>query len=248
MKPNPEEKQWLQEYLHQVMTYRETYEEIYDHILNALENKPEQKFFASTVNNVISDDFGDYDTLHSMEENCRDLLEIKVKEQYWFNLYQWVKFPLIIYTAIVFICLYYLYIHSVVVAFVLFLFVLLAPAILITIIGFKPSYIFGRIKESIKVPVFRKIVYQLIRWYFFCVIILFPLIGIVRKVIFHSTPIFGGSISRSCSYSINSIIGTFIFTFLVVHALSLIKTYKFNFNTRLIVNNTETNQRDKAIL
>jgi len=240
MKPKPEEKQWLQEYLHQVMTYRETYEEIYDHILHELENKPEQKFFASTVNNVISDDFGDYDTLHSMEENCRDLIVIKVKKQYWFNLYQWVKFPGIIYTTIVFICFNYIVIHRILMAAVLFLFLFFAPVILSMIIGLKPSYVFERKKESIKTPAFRKVVYQGIRLYFFCTVIFFPILGSILKIIFHSTSFFGGLIPRSCLFSI-------VGAFFVVHALSLIKTYKFNFNTRLIVNNTETNQQDKAI-
>jgi hypothetical protein len=240
MKPKPEEKQWLQEYLHQVMTYRETYAEIYDHILQALENKPEQKFFASTVNNVISDDFGDYDTLHSMEENCRDLIVIKVKKQYWFNLRQWVKFPGIIYTTIVFICFNYIFIHSILMAVVLFLFVFFAPVILIMIIGLKPGYIFERKKESIKTPAFRKVVYQIIRLYFFCTVIFFPILASIRKIIFHPALNFGVPIPRSCLFSI-------VGTFFVVHALSLIKTYKFNFNTSIIDNNTETSQQDKAI-
>lgn len=44
MRPSQQQKLWLQDYLRQVLTYRETYEEVYDHVLVALEDKPEQQF------------------------------------------------------------------------------------------------------------------------------------------------------------------------------------------------------------
>lgn len=109
MKPTEQEKQWLQDYLYQSLSYRETYSEVYDHILLALEDRPAREFFASTVNDIIEEDFGGSINMLNMEVECTYTVKEDIISQYRNNINRWFKFPLIIYTTATFFSLYYLF-------------------------------------------------------------------------------------------------------------------------------------------
>ncbi len=108
MKPTSEQKQWLKDYLHKVMTYRETYEEVYDHMLLSIENHPAKEYFATVVVDIVENDFGGIDGLAELEENCRQAVEANTWAQYRLDFNRWFTSPLAIVTCMVFAFLFYM--------------------------------------------------------------------------------------------------------------------------------------------
>jgi hypothetical protein len=162
MKPNREQKQWLKDYLRKVMVYRETYEEVYDHMLLAIENHPEQQYFATTVLDILDNDFGGSNGLLALEENCRQAVEATAQVQFRDNFKRWFASPLVVVTAALFMGLFYLQLPNVKTdgaLFYFFLFLLVLPVILSAVRGFRLGYKYGERKTSIKDEVFRRLAF-----------------------------------------------------------------------------------------
>jgi len=162
MKPNPEQKLWLKNYLRKVMVYRETYEEVYDHMLLAIENHPEQQYFATTVLDILDNDFGGSNGLLALEENCRQTVEATAQAQFRDNFKRWFVSPLLVVTAAMFMGLFYLQLPDVKTEgalFFFFLFLLVLPAILTAVRGFRLGYKYVEKKTSIKDEVFRRLAF-----------------------------------------------------------------------------------------
>jgi hypothetical protein len=165
MEPNLQQKQWLKDYLRSVLTYRETYEEVYDHVLLALENRPADRFFESSVSAIIEGDFGGSNGLMRLEENCKSGVIIETRKAYWRYFVTWLKFPRIIFTALGFLSIYctiaYFSKISVLVTLVaLFCIMIIAPVFLLSVRGFKIGHLFGDKKELLKDSVFRRMAYR----------------------------------------------------------------------------------------
>jgi hypothetical protein len=58
MKPTPNQKQYLKDYLYETVEYREVYEEVYDHILTALESVPDGALFIDAAYDIMENDLG----------------------------------------------------------------------------------------------------------------------------------------------------------------------------------------------
>jgi hypothetical protein len=162
MTPTPDQKQWLKDYLRKVMVYRETYEEVYDHMLLAIENHPEQQYFATTVLDILDKDFGGSNGLLALEENCRQAVEATAQAQFRDNFKHWFASPLVIVTAALFMGLFYLQLPNVETGgalFLFFLFLLVLPVILSAVRGFRLGYKYGEKKTSIKDEVFRRLAF-----------------------------------------------------------------------------------------
>ncbi|SHN13688.1 hypothetical protein [Mucilaginibacter sp. OK098] len=157
MKPGPQQKQQLQEYLRKGLKYRETYEEVYDHILAALAYKPETSTFNSTVNEIIRDDFGGSKNLWRIEESFRKSVAKDMSKQFWQLFSAYLKFPLVVYTAIISAIVYYI-IYNINVQPVAFerIFILFAflPALLVPVRYYKIGYIFKDTKKSVRDNIF----------------------------------------------------------------------------------------------
>src|ERR1700759_442967 len=160
MKPTLKQQLWLKDYLYQVMDYRETYEEVYDHILAALENKPEEKQFETTVAEVIDEEFGGNNGLMEMEESCRNSVVKDTYNQYWNYWRKFLKFPGIIFVISLFIIIHFLMIfcrHTLLMPVFSLLIILLPFMLLVTRIALK-GHVFSNGKTAFKDVVFRKII------------------------------------------------------------------------------------------
>lgn len=161
MKPDQQQKLWLQDYLRQVLTYRETYEEVYDHILLALEDRPGQQFFETTINDIVNADFGGMNGLMRLEESCKSNIVKQVRQRYWYYFMMWLKFPRIIFTVPAFLLIYYGIIHKHgILIFILFSTMIITAICLLSIRAFKTGYVFGEKKEALRDTIFRKIAYR----------------------------------------------------------------------------------------
>ncbi|GAA4097042.1 hypothetical protein [Mucilaginibacter panaciglaebae] len=103
MTPTPEEKQWLHDYLYQIMQYRETFEEVYDHILLALEDMPRPQFFESAIARIITNDFGSDNGLYELEQNCRRAANRDIVKQYTGQMRAWLSAKFILFTGLIII-------------------------------------------------------------------------------------------------------------------------------------------------
>ncbi len=162
MKPTPDQKLWLKDYLFKVMQYRETYEEVYDHMLLAIEKYPEQQYFISTVLDILNNDFGGTNGLLDLEEKCRQTVESTAKNQFRDNFKRWLMTPLVIVTAVLFAGLFYLqlpYVKTWHALFILFPVLLILPTIICSARAAQLGYRYGENKASIKDEVFRKLAF-----------------------------------------------------------------------------------------
>lgn len=162
MTPSEQQKLWLKDYLYQTMQYRETYEEVYDHMLLAVENHPEQQYFATTVLELLEKDFGGNNGLLALEENCRQAVEVNAKAQFRNDFKRWFTTPMVIITAAMFMGLYYLQLPNVKThGALLWLFaaLLILPTIICSIRATKLGYKYGDNKASIKDDVFRRLAF-----------------------------------------------------------------------------------------
>ena len=157
MKPGPQQKQQLQEYLRKGLKYRETYEEVYDHILAALEYKAKALLFNSAVNEIIRDDFGGSKNLLRIEENFLKSVAKDMSKQFWQLFSAYLKFPLAVYTTIISAIVYYI-LYNINIQPVAFerIFVLFAflPALLVPVRYYKIGYIFKDTKKSVRDNIF----------------------------------------------------------------------------------------------
>lgn len=162
MKPTYEQKQWLRDYLHKVMKYRETYEEVYDHILLAIANEPEHEFFETTIANVINRDFGGTDGLYQLEENCKLAVDTTAQAQFRNNFKNWFISQQAIFTVALFMGLVYLQFSPLktgTALFLVFVILLLLPLIICSVRAVRLGYKYGENKTSIKDEVFRKVAF-----------------------------------------------------------------------------------------
>jgi hypothetical protein len=214
MKPDEQQKQWLQDYLRAVLTYRETYTEVYDHILVALENKGSEPVFETTINNIIQEDFGGSNGLMNLEEQCKQAVIKNVRKQYWNYFFDCFKFPFVIFSIMIVFCEYYISRYfSVAAIAAIFCFVLLSPIILLAIRGYKTGYVFGNIKTALRDHVFRRIAYKPFYWLLISMAIPFRWF----KIHIHFDRDF------------HIIYLSLVLLLLMIHAFSLFKLYKDEF-------------------
>jgi len=106
MKLTDGQKQQLQQYLWKGLLYKETYEEVYDHIITALENKADNIPFQDAVNAIIREDFGAAENLNALESTRRKYIFKELVGKYAGYFTGFLKFPMVCYTAIVFVVVY----------------------------------------------------------------------------------------------------------------------------------------------
>ena len=162
MKPTPEQKLWLKNYLNEVMRYRETYEEVYDHVSLAIENEPENEFFETIIANIINRDFGGTDGLYQLEENCKLAVDATVQIQFRDNLKKWFTTSNAIFTVSMFAGLLYLQFSPFktgIWLFLVFVVLLLLPLVICSARAARLGYKYGENKRSIKDEVFRKMAF-----------------------------------------------------------------------------------------
>lgn len=237
MEPNLQQKQWLKEYLRSVLTYRETYEEVYDHVLLALENRPADRFFESSVNAVIEDDFGGSNGLMKLEENCKSGVVHEITKQYRSAFTKWLTSLSAIYTILFAVAIYYICGHvrySGLYVFAAFLFMILTPVFLLPIRRFKNGYKFGDIKASAKDSIFRSIAYLPFRILLYLTafesifnLILYRVFLFHQKHPDHRTD---GNITK-VNFSVTLIA---IFILSIIHIISFYKIYKNEFKISII--------------
>lgn len=228
MKPTQQQKQWLQDYLYQVMEYRETYEEVYDHILTALEYKTGEQFFESMVIEIIADDFGGHNSLLEMEESCKNAIGKEVISHYWTYFGAFLKSPLVIFTAIIASLIYYVASHiSFTTMAVIYFIIFYMPVFVLTIRGFMIGYKFANTKTTMWDSVFRKIVYKPFLYYLLFSILFNSLFISLSYVFGNNTDTHAPGI-RDC-YSL-----TIILTVLIIHTFSYFKIYREEYKTNLI--------------
>ena len=173
MKPDEQQKRWLQSYLGAVLKYRETYEEVYDHVLLALENRQQEKFFEGTVNAIINEDFGGVNGLFTMEKNC----ENAVVKQYWRLFSSYLKLPYLIYIAFISVILAYIAVHvngkiTVLSCTIWIIFSATMPVLLFATRKFKIGHKSAAPKRLSKDSILGALAYKpfkfLLWWYFLC--------------------------------------------------------------------------------
>ncbi|MCC8423938.1 hypothetical protein [Mucilaginibacter sp. UR6-11] len=144
------------------MMYRETYEEVYDHMLLAIENHPEQQYFATVVLDILEKDFGGNNGLLVLEENCRRAVEATAQARFRNNFKRWFVPPLVIVTAAMFIGLFYLQLPNVKTGgalLLLFVLLVILPTIICSVRAAQLGYKYGENKTSIKDEVFRRLAF-----------------------------------------------------------------------------------------
>lgn len=233
MKPTPQEKQWLQEYLYQALSYRETYAEVYDHILLALEDRPAREFFASTVYDIIDEDFGGSINMLNMEIDCKSTVDAEVKAEYWRNAITWLKPPLIGYTIAIWVIIFCLPRgrYTFIVQGVLFLIVVFVPVIIISIRGFRIGKKYGDTKESIRDSGFRWLIYG---FFLINIFLLRPIVGLISFIL---QQMLGYSTKEAYMHSpIALFVGTIGTMIWIIHLFSLVKVYRDEFKTGMVTN------------
>jgi hypothetical protein len=221
MKPTQQQKQWLKDYLYQVMNYRETCEEVYDHILTALEDKPEQKYFESAVNEVIVCEFGGHNGLLEMEENCRKAGVEDIVKAYRSYFYEFFKFPGIIFTLMILLIQHFYFSRHVVMPFVWIGLIFLQVA-LFTARKMVNRYKFKNTKTSFKDKFLARAIYKPV-----CYLYLFNL---VRAMIFSfAYTIFHHKLNANLIL-VNHIFSLIANTIFIVHSIAYFRLYKDDFN------------------
>ena len=239
MKPTQQQKQWLKDYLYQVMEYKETYEEVYDHILLAIENAPEQEFFESVVANIMEKDFGGNNGLLQLEEQCRETAEENTKAQYRTNFKQWFASPLVAVTLLLFAIQFaVLHIKAAFLWSLLFLVILFfVPVLIYACRGLGLGYKYADTKASIKDEISKKLTfksYQMMwKWYFISTIY-----GFIAEYVFNIHP--AGPVKthpiNAVGFHILASIIAVIIVLMIVHILSIIKLYHSEFKTSILAN------------
>jgi|GEM_PF-1652253 len=236
MKTTEEQRQWLQAYLNAVLKYRETYEEVYDHILAALENKPEQKFFETSVNDVITDDFGGTYGLMVLENKCKTAATNEVYHQYQGYGLSFFKLPLVIFTVLVALAAYlagYIFFKPVTLVFAWMIsavvMTLIIPVLLIFLRRLKLRYTFGNNKGSMKDSILKGIAYRPLIFFltFYWITSIFNLIlkGLLSDKLHFDYSIFTTPV----------VLITW-FLALTIHTLSFFKLMNKEFKTNLTIN------------
>ncbi len=257
MKPTPDQKLWLKDYLYQVMEYRETYEEVYDHILLALENEPKSEFFESAVMKIITDDFGSNNALYELERSCKYAAERDSIQQYAGLMKLWVTPKLILFTGLLFSFTCLVGYKFPVLLSVLFFQLFLAPFVLFvirkSIIFFRRSYK----KASVKDEISKEITYHVTRriW---AVLFVLSAIKQVFDYLFnqhqvtYNKPLHHKNLWSALTYhkplpanmsllSIGYIIicGVIIaglITWIILHLITIVKLYQREFKSQMITN------------
>jgi hypothetical protein len=236
MEPTEQAKQWLKEYLYQALTYRETFDEVYDHMLLALEHQEAPPSSESTVYQIIDEDFGGSVDMLNMEVDCKDTTNREVKLQYWYMVASWFKRPLIAYTVMIFGLMFFaisLNIKVIKIGIALFglLVVIVLPIILISVRSFKMGRVYGDTKESIRDSAFRWLIYG---FFLTSLVIIRPVFKFLNSIVMH---IFHYQSNKVLENSIpGHILATISFMIFIIHFLSLVKLYRDEFKTQMIVN------------
>ncbi|MCC8423937.1 hypothetical protein [Mucilaginibacter sp. UR6-11] len=231
MKPTAQEKQWLQEYLYQALTYRETYDEVYDHILLALEHKEAQPFFESTVYQIIDEDFGGSINMLNMEVDCRSAVDAEVKAQYWHNAIEWLKPPLLGYTIVILAIIFFLQRsrYALIAQGIFALIVIFVPVILISIRSFSLGKKYGDTKASIRDSGFRWLIYG---FFIINMVLLRPIVILISFIL---QEMLGYPTKEAYLHSNFALfIGTTISMIWVIHLFSLVKLYRDEFKTGMV--------------
>jgi len=153
MKPTLQQTRLLKKYLRDTLNYRETYEEIYDHILTALEHNAAYPSFEEAVNNIIKNDFGGLKGLVKIEKQHYSAVVNEVIKQQWHNFITNFKFPEIVYSLLLFCCIYYGMLQFTMQSYAmvgLFFAIVMMPGVFVLARYFKIGYAIKDTKKSIK--------------------------------------------------------------------------------------------------
>lgn len=237
MKPNEQQKQWLQDYLRSVLTYEETYEEVYDHVLTALNDKPHDNFFEPSVMTILEEDFGGNNGLLKLDDNFERGVSAEINTRYnsYFNR-KLVKVPRFIYLIALgfiifqFVVPYYLYPVGAKVLFfyanAVVVFTWLAPLGLLAISGIKIGFLFKNAKASAKDHVFRKIVFRPIRYFMYWFVYEGICVSILSFMFKHYKEHPSATMAYANFLSIQGhIIGATVFILSVTHAVAFYNLY-----------------------
>jgi hypothetical protein len=245
MKATQQEKQWLKDYLYQVMKYKETYEEVYDHMLLAIENEPENRHFEAVVLHVLERDFGGNNGLLALEEACRETAEENATAQYRNSYKQWFLTRYALVTLTIFAGLFWTlhFKHFFPVVLLVFFIFFFAPIVLLALRWLGLGYKQGDTKASLKDDITRKVsfksyftiwkiiifgnIYSLIVGYIFNIKMF---VSNVTPPVIHSVP--------TPTFVLNLIFGVIacIFILIMVHVLAIIQLYRAEFTTQMTVN------------
>lgn len=231
MTPDQQQQQWLKQYLRSVLKYHETYEEIYDHILLALENRPKDNFFESTVNSIINDDFGGINGLFKMEKNCKAAVSAEVRKQYRRYFFTYLKFPYVIYAVAIAVLAGYIASRvSVDLVFLSGAIWIVAAAMIPVMLfagrKFKMGYKLENPQRLLKDSVLGRLTampFGFIAWYFF--------LGVVANDI---QGVFNYKLTFNPWEYIGPVILIFALVALTIHALSFIRIIKGEFKISMI--------------
>jgi hypothetical protein len=153
MKPTLQQIELLKKYLRNTLDYRETYEEIYDHIISAVEGNMTNESFEMVVNKIINSDFGGAKGLVKIEKQYYNLAVDEVISRQWHNFISNLKFPQVLYSLLLFGCIYLGVLHLTVQSYIMvgLIFTLVAtPGVFVLLRYFKIGYVIKDTKRSIK--------------------------------------------------------------------------------------------------
>jgi hypothetical protein len=235
MKPTLQQKQWLKDYLYQVMNYRETYEEVYDHVLAALEDKQEAEFFETTVAEVIADEFGGNNELMEMEERCKNAVVRDAFKQYVGYWRTFFKFPGIAYIIGLFVIIHYArYFGRHIFLMPIFsLFIVLLPFMLLVTRTIVKKYKLGNNKSTFKDQFFKTIVFR-----GFLIFFIFNIVHVYLFYWVYNLACVGPFLQIQHRVIILSAISEFIsnsvLIALIIHNLACFKLFRDELNTDMV--------------
>lgn len=232
MKPTPEDKQWLRDYLYEALSYRETFDEVYDHILLALQHELRQEFFESTVYKIIDEDFGGSINMLNMEVDCEDATRKEANAQYWQTFYSWVMFPKVFFILIVIGATSFIRIKSLMAALIMISIVILiglVPLITVAIRKLTVRFVHHDKKKSIRDSAFKWLAY----WYIIIgIVIINPLVQFIDFCLWHlfkypSAVVYQQSL-------VKHLLNSFFFAVAIIHMLTLIELFRDEYKTKMI--------------
>nr|MBC7613245.1 hypothetical protein [Pseudopedobacter sp.] len=152
MKPNQNEKAWLDKLVYQNVKYNETYYEVIDHVISALENEKDENItFHQKLNQIWDEDFGGYENLPFLEKQREKEVNKQIAKRRLEIFKSYFKLPLIIGTFTFSIAFYFVsyYFFSNTTLFFILIFSFAAPSLISWVMYWKTKQ-YNFIKPSIK--------------------------------------------------------------------------------------------------
>jgi hypothetical protein len=237
MKTTQIERQWLNDYLYEVMEYKETFEEVYDHMLLSLENEPEEQNLNIAIQNIVNRDFGGAKGLSLLEQQCYDTAKENAQIQLWYNFKQWFTSPMVVVTLLLFATLFQLHhIKGALLWMALFFCILFfAPAVKLTLrwLGLNDKH--SDSKASIKDEVSRDVAFKsyFLIWKIFIISNICIVIG---QYLLNIQPTVNKTTERptELGFTILISISSAVFLLMIIYLVSMAKLYRSEFKTQMI--------------